>query len=199
MQISWLGYNSFRITGSGVTLLTDPIDPASGFKIHKQSADIVVSSVPMDDVASAVGGSPFVITQPGEYEVKSLFVHGVSHNGNTMYVLTIEDIVILFLGSVKITELSDEQLSVVEGSDIVLMPVGGGVVCSARDAVRIINQVEPRIVIPSYYKISGSKDIEPLETFLKEYSAPKEEMEKYKVSKKDLQAEDTRLVILKQS
>lgn len=199
MQISWLSYNAFRITTNGITVLVDPVDPKSGFKIHKQGADIVVSSHESDELSKIVSGSPFIVSHPGEYEVKSVFVRGIAHGEHTMYVIRIEDIMIASLGAAKFQELTDAELAIFEGSDVVLIPVGGGPVTAARDAVKIINQIEPRIVIPSYYKVSGSKGIDSLDVFLKEYSAPREEVEKYKVSKKDLVTEDTRVVIVKQA
>lgn len=197
MQIQWLGYSAFRFQSDGTTVITDPIDALSGTKINKQGAAIVIASNRDTDPASAVIGTPFTIEAPGEYEVKSVFVRGVAAGKATIYVITIDDVHIAFLGGVAIKELSEAQLGLLEGSDILILPVGGGPVTSAKDAVAIINQIEPRLVIPSYYKISGSKGLDSVEVFLKEYSAPREEMEKLKVSRKDLPQEDTRVVILK--
>src|SRR3989338_7655830 len=109
MQISWLGYSSFRIQNDGITVITDPYDQASGFKINKQNADIVIASDHGEENADAVSGRPFLISGPGEYEIKSIFVSGVTANGKTMYVITIDAISIAFIGAVKIKELTDLQ------------------------------------------------------------------------------------------
>ena len=197
MQIQWLGYSAFRFQSDGTTVISDPVDALSGTKINKQGAAILIASNSDTDTASAVIGTPFTIEAPGEYEVKSVFVHGLAAGRSTIYVITIDDVHIAFFGGVAIKELSEAQLGLLEGSDILIVPVGGGQVTSAKDAVAIINQIEPRLVIPSYYKISGSKGLDSVEVFLKEYSAPREEMDKLKVSRKDLPQEDTRVVILK--
>ena len=198
MQISWFGYSAFRIQNDGTTVITDPSDAGMNFSISKHQADIVVCST-SDISTDPIGGKPFIITTPGEYEVKSVFVHGIRSNSSAIYLITVDDIGIAFMGHAKFSELSEKQLEVMEGADILLMPVGGGSASSAKDAVRIINQIEPRIVVPSYYRISGSKGLDSVEVFLKEYQAAREETEKLKVNKKDLMQEDTRVVILKKT
>ena len=122
----------------------------------------------------------------------------VKVNGATVYVMTIEGISIAYVGALKVRELTGEQLSALEGADILIVPVGGGPVCSAKEAVQIINQVEPRIVIPSYYRIAQSKGLDAVQVFLKEYAAPSEETDKFKIRKKDLPQEDTKVIIIKQ-
>lgn len=197
MQISWLGYSAFRITSGGITVIVNPYDPESGFKINRQSADIVVSSIDHPEVAKSVSSAGLVIVKPGEYEVRSVFVYGISYSAVTLYLLTIDAMSIACIGPVKVKELSDEQLEVVEGADILTVPVGGGPVCSAKEAVQIINQVEPRIVIPSHYKTKGTRGLDGIDKFLKEYSASHEEVDKLKLHKKDLPQEDTRVVVIK--
>lgn len=199
MQISWLGYNAFRITSGGVTVLTNPVEPSVGFQISRQSADVVVMSSNGIDIANAVSGSPMIICEPGEYESKSIFVYGKQYGSQTMYQLTIEDMSIAFIGSVKIREATNSTLELIEGCDLLIVPVGGGAVCSAKDAVQLINQIEPRVVIPSYYKTKGSKGIDGVDVFLKEYSAPSEEIDKLKLVKSALPQEDTRVMVISRS
>jgi L-ascorbate metabolism protein UlaG (beta-lactamase superfamily) len=197
MQISWLGYSAFRLQSDGTVVIINPVDTASGFKINKQGADIVITSSEGEVAAEAISGSPFVIDGPGEYEVKSVFTYGVSSNGSTLYMIKMDDVSVAYIGAVKLKELTDKELTVLEGADILILPVGGGSVTGPKEAGAIINQIEPRIVIPSYYKISGSKGLESVEVFLKEYSAPHETMEKLKISKKELISEDTKIIVLK--
>ncbi len=197
MQISWLGYGAFRLQSDGTVVIINPVDPDLGFKINKQGADILVTTTDAATAAEAISGSPFVIDGPGEYEVRSVFTYGVASHSSTLYMIKMDDVSIAYIGPVKIKELSDTELAVLEGADILILPVGGGLGTGPKEAAAIINQIEPRIVIPSYYKISGSKGLESIESFLKEYSAPHETMEKLKVSKKELLSEDTKVVVLK--
>lgn len=197
MHISWLGYSAFRITTGGTTIIVDPVDAVSGFKVHKQGADIVLSSADNQKLTDAVSGAPFMITGPGEYEVKTVFVYGAQHNASTIYSVVAEDVSVAVIGPIKVKEIANSQLELIEGNDILIIPVGGGPVCAPKEAVQIINQIEPRIVIPSYYRIKGSKGLGTVEAFLKEYAAPHKELDKLKVSKKEVQSEETRVVILR--
>jgi len=67
--------------------------------------------------------------------------------------------------------------------------------------VEIINEIEPRIVIPMHYKIPGLKvDVESADKFLKEMGASKaEKMAKLKISKKDLPQEEMKVILLEKS
>ncbi len=199
MQISWSGYGSFRLQENATTVLFDPFDPASDFKIRKTPADLVLLShrQTKDDLA-CVSGDSFMIDSPGEYEVKNIFVNALSYNGQgVIYWLSMGDITFGWLGPITHNDLSAEILGIIEGVDILFIPVGGGSFLSTKEAVGMINKIEPRLVIPAYFKISGSKGLGDVEAFLKEYSAPVETIDKLKISKKDLQTEDTRVVVLK--
>lgn len=81
-----------------------------------------------------------------------------------------------------------------------MIPVGGGKTINAKQAVELISQIEPRIVIPMHYQIKDLKTKTPLdglETFIKEFGVtPKETVSKFKISKKDLPQDDVQLVVL---
>ena len=64
-------------------------------------------------------------------------------------------------------------------------------------ASKAVNEIEPKIVIPSHYKMSDLiLDLDSLEKFVKEMGGKKEEMEKLSIKKKELQEEGTKLMIL---
>jgi hypothetical protein len=198
MQISWSGYGCFRLQEGAATVIFDPTFEPSDFKLRKTNADLLVLSheKTKEDLA-CVGDETFVIDSPGEYEIKNVFVNGLG-NGLTssVYRLDMESITVAWIGPVKAKDLTSSVIEGIDGVDILLIPIGGGEMMNAKEAAALINQLEPRIVIPSYYKISGSKGLEPLETFIKEYSAPQETVDKFKITKKDLQSEDTKVIVL---
>jgi L-ascorbate metabolism protein UlaG (beta-lactamase superfamily) len=50
-----------------------------------------------------------------------------------------------------------------------MIPVGGNYTLSAPEAVKVISQVEPKIVIPMHYRIPGSNmEVSPVEEFVRE-------------------------------
>ena len=213
MYITWLGQSCFKLQDKigpdGVTLVTDPyVDSFVGLKMAHFEADIVTVSHDHEDHnnASALRGNPFIINTAGEYEIKDVFVEGVESwhddkNGNErgeniIYRIEMEDISITHLGDLGHI-LDSKQLEKLEGTDILLIPVGGKYTLNAAKAVEVISQIEPRIIIPMHYKIPGLKaDIDGIDKFIKELGIKPRTEEKLKISKKDLPQEDMELVIL---
>lgn len=198
MQISWSGYGSYKLQENACTVIFDPYDPISGFKARKSSADLtLLSHRQTKEDTALLSGESFIIDSPGEYEVKNVFVNGLAYNSShVMYWVQMGDITCGWLGPITHNDLSSQILEVIEGVDILFIPVGGETVLSPKEAVTIINKIEPRIVVPGYFKISGSKGLGDVQAFLKEYGAPVETTDKLKITKKDLQTEDTRVVVL---
>ncbi|NMB48433.1 MBL fold metallo-hydrolase [Candidatus Kuenenbacteria bacterium] len=218
MQIQWLGQSCFKIQVKSplgeTTIITDPYTEDCGLKLPRLTADIVTVSHEHKDHSdlSKIKGAeenqnPFVIKGPGEYEIKNVFVRGLpsSHDNeagkklghNIIYVINAEGITLVHLGDLGQKELSPEQLEFIEEADILLAPVGGKYTINGSEAANLVSQIEPRIVIPMHYKIPGLKiDLDTADKFIKEMGNHKEEMDKLKITKKDLPQEDTRLILL---
>lgn len=213
MYISWLGHSCFKIQDKiapdGVILVTDPFDKSIGLKVPSFEADIVTVSHDHYDHnnVSALRGNPFIIDSAGEYDRKGVMIEGVEsyHDDkqgaksgkNIMYRIEIDDITIVHLGDLGHI-LDNKQLEKVGGADILLIPVGGTYTLDAKNAVEVVSQIEPRIVIPMHYKIKGLKiDLDGADKFIKELGLKPTLEEKLKISQKDLPAEDMELVILK--
>lgn len=196
-------------------MVTDPYNAEVGFKLPRLTADIVTVShdhFDHNNVAGVSGenGAPFVISSPGEFEVKGVFVYGNSfwhdktegkdRGANTVYCIEMEGISLAHLGDLGHT-LNEEQIEKLDGVDILFVPVGGKWTLGASEAVEVINEIEPRIVIPMHYKIPGLKvDVETVDKFLKEMGASKaEKLPKLKISKKDLPQEETKVIVLEKS
>ena len=75
--------------------------------------------------------------------------------------------------------------------DILFLPVGGGHFLEPEVAAKIAKHLEPRIVIPSFYK-------DPAE-FLKAFGKKGEEMDKLVFKQKDIAGDKGRVIILKTS
>lgn len=202
MQISWNGLGSFSITGKpmqgDVTVVTDPYTEKAGQKFPKNvTASLVVSSSNAPNAAGAKqvtaeeGKVPFMIEHAGEYESKGIFVKGVrakkdDKTEHTIYKISVEDMAIAFLGSID-RILSDKELDKLGNIDILILPIGGEKMLDAKKAAEVVQQVEPRVVIPAYGK-SGA------EAFCKELGCPLETQSKYKVTASKL-PQDEMLVV----
>lgn len=214
MDITYYGQACFRLKTRSVGVVIDPFDPDFiGLKLPKIDGDIVcVTHNHKDhDNASAVksesGAVPFVISGPGEYEKSAVNVVGVAsyhddaggkeRGSNTMYAVGADGITVAHLGDLGQSRLSDEQLSLLGDVDVLLVPVGGVYTITAKQAVGIIGQIEPKIIIPMHFKLPGSKvDLAGVGEFLSEMGAEgKEEVPKLTVTA-DRLPEETQVVVL---
>lgn len=146
--------------------------------------------------------SPFLITGPGDYEVKEIFIKGVISNAllggkkyiNTIYSLTVDNINIVFLGALSDAEFSKETREAIDGPDILFVPVGGKGLLDAKTSAKLASSLEPKIVIPMDY------DDASLKSFLKEMGEEKAEVsEKLTLKRKDLEGKDGEVIVLKAS
>jgi L-ascorbate metabolism protein UlaG (beta-lactamase superfamily) len=212
MIITWQGHSCFKIqdkvSSDGITLITDPYDKKIGLKPPACEADIVTVSHDHFDHnnISALRGEPFVIDTAGEYDVKGVLIEGIDsyHDNqkgkergkNIIYRFVLDDINLVHLGDLG-EVLSNGQLDKLSGTDILMIPVGGNYTIDAKEAVSLISQIQPRIVIPMHYKVKGlNVDIEGVDKFIKELGIEAIKEDKLKISKKDLPQEDMELVIL---
>ncbi len=180
MEITWLGHSCFKIKGKNGTIITDPFDDSTGYKLGKVTADIITVSHdhPRHSAVDAVGGEPKIITSPGEYEIAGIFVYGTrtyrdTDNGkskgkNTTYLIEIDRIKVCHLGDLGHV-LTAKQLDEVNDADVLLVPVGGVSTIDATTAVEIVGVIEPKIVIPMHYQTAeAATSLQSADQFLKE-------------------------------
>ncbi len=215
MQIIWYGQSFFRILtqkgkNSQVDLVIDPFDEKIGLKVPSLETDILlITHCHHDhDNVKAIKGKPFLISGPGEYEIKEVFVQGIPafHDNvggkerglNTIYTIETEEIRLCHLGDLGQKELTSGQLEEIGDIDILMIPVGGVYTISAKGASKIISQLEPKIVIPMHYFIPKLKiKLEGLNKFLKTMGVKTPEiLKKFLIKKKNLPANGTKIIIL---
>ncbi|MBI2633435.1 MAG: MBL fold metallo-hydrolase [Parcubacteria group bacterium] len=140
-----------------------------------------------------------IISGPGEYEKNGIFVYGFSCNRKTIYSLTVDGIIIVYLNDSDevLTENIRENFDKV---DILLIPIGGNTVLNAARAWEEVEELEPRVVIPYFYALNGIKEkYDPIEPFAKKFGVKTIEFQdKFILSEKELpQGEDMKFVALK--
>src|SRR3989338_338919 len=184
-KITWAGQACFEISVSNckdhsATIAIDPFDEKIGLKVPSFSADIllVTHSHPDHNNTGAIKGSPFLIQNPGEYEVKGGFVQGIAsfhddvggkeRGQNTIYTIEAEDIRFCHLGDFGQKQLTDEQLDLIGRVDVLMIPVGGIFTIDGHEAAKVIGQIEPKIVVPMHYSLPKLKvGLDGVDTFLK--------------------------------
>lgn len=198
MTISWFGFNYFKLQSGDESLIFNPyaLDKVTHF--GKAKADMVLFSDPSKVADTKMDPETFVIDSPGEYEVKQMFVYGRQIGKQIVYVVTFDGITTAFLGEFPDQELANGDLELLEDADILILPVGDAGFLNAKQAVKLISQIEPRLVIPSCHAAGTFKlKTDNVSTFVKEFGVKPEEVDKLKIKKNDLPQDDVKLVILK--
>lgn len=215
MQIIWKGQSCFQILSSQtknhqIRIVIDPFDESTGLRLSKMEADLVLVTHEHKDHSNVKGieGNPFVISGPGEYEIKDVFVQGIpsfhdavsgkERGTNTIYTIEAEDIRICHLGDLGQKELTSDQIEKIGEIDILMIPVGGVYTISAKEAVKIMSQIEPSITLPMHYQLPKLKiKLEGLDKFLKTMGIKRlQPQPKLTIKKKDIQSEEAKIIIL---
>lgn len=214
MVISWYGQACFKIQSGERTIAIDPFAKTIGLTPPSIQADIVFVTHEHSDHnnVKAMKGEYFLVNGPGEYEVKGVKAKGIQsfHDNeqglkrglNTIYLIELEGIRVLHLGDLGQDLLDDQQVEEIGRVDILMIPVGGFFTIDAKQAVGIIQQLEPKIVIPMHYKVPKLTipQLTGVSEFLKEFGGDDiEPQEKLVIKQKDFEQEEekTKVVVLK--
>lgn len=220
MQIIWHGQSCFEVImakgkGEYVTILVDPLEEAkTGLKTPKIDAQIVLKSnreYTISDVSKIAPGS-FVVDGPGEYEIRGIYIRGIDFNfgktesqkslmdnkSGTMYTIEAEDMKLCHLGNLAEVELNQEQIEKIGNIDILMFPAGDGKKIGAKEALKVVSQIEPSIAIPMNYEIPKLKlEAGSLQEFLKAAGVGNmESLAKLTIKKKDIGPEEAKIVVL---
>ncbi len=184
MIITYQGNSSLKVSQGDLALQFNPQS--------KLAADITLFSVERNETSEKSG---FVITGPGEYEIKDIFIRGFLSEGpdkkiNTIYSVSFEGMNLCFLGSLANTELSAETLESIENVDILFVPID---TLDPASAHKLAVTLEPSVIIQINYTKPS------LEKFLKEGGETKvDSQDKFVVKKKDLEGKEGEVVVLKE-
>jgi L-ascorbate metabolism protein UlaG (beta-lactamase superfamily) len=206
-----LGHSFFKIETQGKIIAIDPFHEENiGTKPARFKADVLLSS--HDHVGhnnmDVILGDPFVLKTPGEIEINGIFIKGVetyhdNTNGekfgkNTIYVIDSENIRLVHLGNFGEKKIKDELLEKLGNVDILLIPISGKYLNQpVEDAIGIIKQIEPKIIIPMHYGNKQEKD--GLEKFVKEIGITPEKLDKLSIKRNNISDDEdaqTQLIVL---
>ena len=203
MVISYFGGQCFKITQGDLTIAFNPPSKDSKLKNVKFGSDVVLVSQDHEDFNGIENNSygerePFVISGPGEYEVKGIAVRGFGSQSqfggehlNTIYSVLLEGTNLCFLGAVSSTALPTAAKAELDDIDILFVPVGGNGVLDKAEAYKLAVQLEPKAIIPMHY------DAASLKAFLKEAGAETvQPIDKLTTKKKELEGKEGEIIVL---
>lgn len=195
MIIQYFGKQFFKISQGDFTVAINPVSKDSKeFNKAKFGSNAVLVTTNHPDfngIDNATFGenTPFVINGPGEYEVGDMYVQGFESKAeidkkdfiNTIYLITYDDIKIVFMGALANKEsIPKSFVEAVDEPDLFFVPVGGKTTIDASTAQKIANSFNAKMVVPMDY------DKDSLKVFLKESGAEGvKAVDKLTVKKKD--------------
>lgn len=175
MEIDYKGANCVVIKDKNALIIVDPTDNATVKDLQNPEAVVLATQpnfAPAEDAAAS-----FIIDMPGEYEHKDVSVRGIAVPAHlaadekaedaTMYRIQTMGVSIAVIGH-TVAPLADDKLEELSTVDIVIIPVGGGGTLDAMDAAKIVGQISPQVVIPTYYDDGKTK-----------YEVPQEDLSKF--------------------
>lgn len=204
MEITYYGANCLRVSTKKAQVVIDDNLDKLGLKSITKPTDISLKTF----VAIPDHESHFMADMPGEYEISGVVIHGVSARGHmdeegshnaVIYTIAADDLKVAVLGHIY-PLLSEDQLEQIGHVDIAIIPVGNnGYTLDGTGALKLIKQVEPKVVIPTHYGDKAIKFEVPqieLAAAIKNLAMePSETLDKYRP--KPIELTDTvRLIVL---
>lgn len=157
MELQFYGANCLRLSAKKAQIVIDDNLSKLGLKTVTKPADISLrTSRDFPEHPQSV----FRAEMPGEYEVAGVVIHGIAARAHmdeegkhsaVIYTVEADDTKVLIVGHIY-PELSEDQLEQIGMVDVAVVPVGGnGYTLDGVGALKVIKQIEPRVVIPTHY------------------------------------------------
>ncbi len=220
VKIRWCGQSCFEITGRDVTIATDPFQGSMlGIATPKINADIILSSHGHPDhwsrkVAKTWSKEDTTILKWKNQDhgtIKGVKIKGIAtkHDNqgglmrgrNTIYVFIVDEITFCHCGDIGHV-LKEKQLTEIGAIDVLFIPTGGTFTVGLKGVKKIIEQLNPKIIIPMHYYHKGLslmfKVLKPIKRFIKIIDKNVKEMDSSEVElDKDSLPSTTEVLVLK--
>jgi len=194
MDLQFHGANCLTATYKGSRIVIDDNLADLGAKSITKADDVALFTGKATD-----GTARLTFSSPGEYEVSDISVIGIPARAHmdeektqnaTMLKLVAGDLTILITGHVY-PELDEHQLEAIGMVDVMVVPVGGnGYTLDPAGALKLIKDIEPKMIVPTHYADKSLKYEVPqqeLSATLKELGMePKEKVTKLKLKHGDI-------------
>lgn len=208
MELQFYGANCVRISNKKAAIVVDDNLAELGQKAVIKAGDIALYTMAHGNPAAE---PKLVIDQPGEYEVSDVSIKGIAARAHidepgkhsaTMFQIILDDIRIAVVGHIY-PDLSSDQLEALGMIDVLIVPVGGnGYTLDPVGALKVIKEIEPKVIVPTHYGESGlnyTVPQQPWDEVLKNLSMEvKETTTKLKLKAGEL-AENTQLILVERS
>ena len=161
MIIKWIGHSCFKIEEDDFSVVLDPYADGMipGLLPVREEANMVVSSHEHDDhnARENVSLMNFCESQKIRTEIINTYhdeVKGRKRGPNYITILYTQKERIAHLGDLG-CELEEDQKEKLKGLDALLIPIGGYYTIDSDAAHKLVEELNPRIVIPMHYRDDG--------------------------------------------
>lgn len=171
MNIKWHGQDCLSFKSRTAKILLSP--ERAKLKSAHWEADLVLTGDMNAVPPAALPPAAKFFNWPGEYEASRVSVQIIPWDGTCIIVFEADDIVFCSLG--RIREKPDQEiLEKIGNVDVLFVPIGGrGQSLDYKEAVDVIESIEPRVVIPLNFQFGDAgDDLDGPEGFLKEIGKP---------------------------
>lgn len=205
MELSFYGANCVKLISKKASIVVDDNLISVGLKGITKPTDI---SLRTSHLIAEAKDARFSAEMPGEYEISGVIIHGVGARAHmdeegtqsaVIYTIETDEVRVAILGHIY-PELNEDQLEQIGMVDIAIVPVGGnGYTLDGTGALKVIKQLEPKIVIPTHYADKQVKYEVPQQELTEALKGmamePSETVDKLKVKPLEM-TDTTRLVVL---
>lgn len=207
MDLQFYGANCISLTYKGRRVVADDNLSLLGGKSILKVDDVALNSN-LKYSQGLTSVARLSLDGPGEYEVSDISVIGFAARAHTdepgqmnatIFKLVAGDQSVLLTGHIY-PELNETQLEEIGLIDVMVVPVGGGgYTLDPIGALKLIKDIEPKLVVPTHYNDKSLKFPIPqldLEVAIRELAMePKESLTKLRLKGGEL-SEVTQLVVL---
>jgi L-ascorbate metabolism protein UlaG (beta-lactamase superfamily) len=168
MLIKWFGECSLLLQDSfGRRILTDPPSTGSINTLLNLHPNIITLSHYYPDAINTIiiDKKILLANKATSYKLNSCNIIGISsfqdniegkkRGPNIIYKYLFDNLKICNLGYLGHT-LSDDILLSLGKIDILFLPIGGHFTINSIEATKLVNRINPKIIVPTYYKTSNS-------------------------------------------
>lgn len=171
--LRWHGHACFTLTYNGYTVAFDPYEDnyVRGFGALDIAAHLVLCSHEHKDhnaahvVKTLTGhGNPFTVTKIETFHDAE---NGLLRGNNTIHLLEADGLRVAHFGDIG-CDLTNAQKDQLQGLDVALIPVGGFYTIGPEQAMDLVDDLQPKVVIPMHYKLGelGLPAVAELDEFL---------------------------------
>lgn len=189
MQIFWKEKLEFKIISDHNNILINPS--------KKQKAEIIINPGKINFEKES-----FLISDPGEYEVNEDFIYKNVYKKendeyNDIYRILSDNISIVILKNIdpKLSSIPERTFNGIIGSrqDVLIIEITEDF--DAKDASQIVNEIEPKIVIP-IFNLDEEKIEKSKAEFCSKFSCVNNPTDKLKINPKNFNQEEIEVFLL---